>query len=36
MEVPRLGVELKLQLLVYITATEMSDPSRVLNLPHSS
>ena len=31
MEVPRLGVELELQPLVYATATEMPDPSCVFN-----
>ena len=36
MEVPRLGVELELQLLAYTTATEMCDPSRICNLHHSS
>ena len=36
MEVPRLGVELKLQLPAYTTATAMPDPSRVCNLHHSS
>ena len=36
MEVPRLGVELKLQLLVYTTATATRDPSHVCNLQHSS
>ena len=35
MEVPRLGVELELQLLVYATATAMWDPS-LCNLHHSS
>ena len=34
MEVPRLGVKLKLQLLVYTTA--MPDPSHFFNLHHSS
>ena len=33
MEVPRLGVELELQLPAYTTAT---DPSRVCDLHHSS
>ena len=32
MEVPRLGVELELQLLTYITATAMWDPSRFCGL----
>ena len=36
MEVPRLGVELELQLLVYTTATATWDPSHVFNLYHSS
>ena len=36
MEVPRLGMELELQLLVYATATAMSDPSCVYDLHHSS
>ena len=36
MEVPRLGVELELQLLVYTTATAMQDPHRVCDLHHSS
>ena len=36
MEVPRLGVELELQLLVYTTATAMQDPSCVCDLHHSS
>ena len=35
MEVPRLGVELELQLLTYTTATAMQDPSRVCNLHRS-
>ena len=35
MEVPRLGVELQLQLLAYATATVMWDLSRVCNLHHS-
>ena len=35
-EVPRLGVELELQLLAYTTATAMSDPSHVCDLLHSS
>ena len=32
MEVPRLGVELELQLLAYTTATAKPDPSDVCNL----
>ena len=36
MEVPRLGVELELQLLAYTTATAMSDPSPICDLHHSS
>ena len=36
MEVPRLGVELELQLQVYTTATAISDPSHVFDLYHSS
>ena len=36
MEVPRLGVELELQLLAYITATAMPDLSPICNLHHSS
>ena len=36
MEIPRLGVELELQLLAYTTATATSDPSRVCNLHHRS
>ena len=36
MEVPRLGVELELQLPAYTTATAMLDPSHVCNLHHSS
>ena len=35
-EVPRLGVELKLQLPTYTTATATPDPSHVCNLHHSS
>ena len=34
-EVPRLGVELELQLLAYPTATAMWDPSLISNLHHS-
>ena len=36
MEVPRLGVQLELQLLAHTTATAMWDPSRVCELHHSS
>ena len=36
MEVPRLGVKLELQLLIYTTATAMQDPSFVCSLHHSS
>ena len=36
MEVPRLRVELELQLAAYITATETQDPSCICNLHHSS
>ena len=32
MEVPKLGVELELQLLTYTTATAMPDPSQLCNL----
>jgi len=32
MEVPRLGIELELQLLAYTTATAMQDPSCVCDL----
>ena len=35
-EVPRLGVELELQLLVCTTATSKPGPSRIFNLYHSS
>ena len=35
-EVPRLGVELELQLLVYTTATAAWDPSRICDLCYSS
>ena len=35
-EVPRLGVQLELQLLAYATATATPDPSRVCDLHHSS
>ena len=34
--IPRLGVELKLQLLAYTRATAMPDPSHVCSLHHSS
>ena len=36
MEVPRLGVELELQLLAYITATATPDLSHVYELHNSS
>ena len=36
MEVPRLGVELELQLPAYATATALSDPSRICDQYHSS
>ena len=36
MEVPRLGVELKLQLLIYPTATAIQDPSHICDLHYSS
>ena len=36
MEVLRLGVELELQLLAYITATAIEDASHVCDLYHSS
>ena len=36
MEIPRLGVELELQLLAYATATATWDLSHVCNLHHSS
>ena len=35
MEVPRLGVELELQLLACTIATAMPDPSYICNLHHS-
>ena len=35
-EIPRLRVKLELQLLAYITATEMGDPSHICGLHHSS
>ena len=36
MELPRLEVELELQLPAYTTATAMQDPSHIFNLHHSS
>ena len=36
MEVPRLRVELELQLVAYTTATATPDPSHVCDLHHSS
>ena len=36
MEVPRLGVELELQLLAYTTTTATQDPSRICDLYYSS
>ena len=36
MEVPRLGIELELQLSAYTTATAMQDLSRIFHLHHSS
>ena len=36
MEVPRLGVEWELQLLVYTTVTATPDLSRIYSLQHSS
>jgi len=36
MEVPRLGVELELQLPAHTTATVTADPSLIGNLHHSS
>ena len=36
MEVPRLGVKLKLRLLAYTTATATWEPSQVCDLHHSS
>ena len=36
MEVPRLGVELELQLLTYTTATATCDLNHVCDLPHTS
>ena len=35
-DVPRLGVELELQLLAYTTATGTQDPSHIFDLHHSS
>ena len=35
MDVPRLGLELELQLLAYATATAMPELSRVCDLHHS-
>ena len=35
MDIPRLGVELELQLLAYATATAMQDPSCIYDLYHS-
>ena len=35
-EVPRLGVQLELELPAYATATAMRDPSHIHNLHHSS
>ena len=36
MEVPKLGVELELQVLAYTTATATQDPSHICNLHHNS
>ena len=36
MEIPRLSVQLELQLLAYTTATAKPDLSRIFNLHHSS
>ena len=36
MEVPRLGVESEIQMLVYTTATATQDPSCICELHHSS
>ena len=36
MEVPRLGVELELQLLVYTTAIATQDLSHILDIHHCS
>ena len=35
-DVPRLEVELELQLLTYATVTATQDPSRIFDLHHSS
>ena len=35
MDVPKLRVELELQLLAYVTATAIADPGCVCNLQHS-
>lgn len=34
-EIPRLGIELELQLLAYPTATAMPNPNHILDLHHS-
>ena len=36
MDIPRLGVELELQLPAYATATETQDLNHICDLPHSS
>jgi len=36
MEIPRLGLQLELQLPAYTTATVTPDPSRICDLHHSS
>ena len=36
MEIPRLGIELNLQLPTYTTATATQDPSHICDLCHSS
>ena len=36
MEVPRLGVKSELQLLAYVTATAIQDPSHICDLHHGS
>ena len=36
MEVPRLGVELELQLLAYTTATETRDPSLIWSVTYTT
>ena len=36
MEVPRLGVQLELQMLAYTTAAAMPDPSHICDLYHST